>query len=159
MRNLAALLLALGIPATWACYSYQTVPLESVTEGAAVRARISQAQVEALRGATGNDGQLLQGSVLEASADALYLGIPVGSEEAGVLGRGVVNRIDLPFAEIEEIQVRRLSWLRTGLLVGVSTAVGAALVYDQFGSDTRGDNEGEDGGTEATLIPLFRIVF
>ena len=148
--------LAAVLPLVAACYTY--APAQAPMPGAPVRAaltvegavRQSEMWGEPVRNFTGRlvslDSEFLQIDVITAST------------------RGQLNEIILrdtlriPMREVEQVEERRISWLRTGIVGGGMAVVVGSILNSLSGGG--GDVEG--GGdlppvADRITIPIFQI--
>jgi hypothetical protein len=127
------------------CYHY--VPAEGMTypQGTPVRAQLARLAAFELAQVTVNNVEQVEGEVVrsengELVLSATWLETPTGS---GFPGNGWTLRI--PEREVARLQVRRLSWWRTGALLG-GIALGTWLGFDALGFGTSGSGGGGGGG-------------
>ncbi len=144
--NRSVLLIALL--ALTGCYSYSLAPVESVTPGSRVRARVSAAEAERLGEIIGREDRLLEGRVVSGNDDGLLLDVPSAVITAGTAVQWMNQRIELAPAALVELEIRRLDpWRTAGAAALIGTAVGYAAVraFDAIGSPS---GEGSKGGVD-----------
>ena len=131
------------------CYSYSPAGLESIHPGHAVRVRLTAAEAERLEPIRVTDARLMEGTVVERSGVELLVDSHVGSLDPQRGTRALVQRINVPVAEIQEIELRRLDMLKTGAAVGGFALATTAIILAARG----GGIGGRDGGGD---LPEFR---
>lgn len=143
------------------CYGYSAATVETVRVGQPVRARVSGAQAERLEPVLGDIGRVVEGQLLDKADSALTIAVatPVSSEGATSLSRAY-QRIEIPRAELQEIELRHLDRTRTSLAVvaaaaGAAAAFGAVSQVVQLGSGSSRSNPNRMRLPVAT--PLFRF--
>ena len=143
------------------CYGYSGATIETLSVGQPVRARISGAQAERLEPVLGNAGRIVEGELLEKADSSLTIAVatPISSEGSVSVSRAY-QRVAIPRADLQEIEVRHLDRGRTSLaVVGAAAGVAAA-----FAAVSQVVQLGEGGGRPnpnrsrvPTPVPLFRI--
>jgi len=135
------------------CATYHETSLEALTVGGEVRARLSDSGSRRLEEVTaGNDSDQVDGTLAGVGADSLVLEVWRSDLVTG--GAFRPGRVRVPFqrGEVIEIQERRVSYLRTGVLLGAVVVAGAVLISESIGGGRAG-GQGGGGGPEITLLP------
>jgi hypothetical protein len=147
---------ALVCLAASACYSYAPVQLAEVTPGTQARARITAEEVARVSQSLGRPDRLLEGEVLETGPDRLLLAVPVTTGGGGLTQRQYHQRIELSRAGLVELEQRRFSAWKTGLVIGAGAILAGAAIGAAFAAIN--DSEGnEKPGPERIVVPLFRF--
>src|SRR5690242_21931853 len=96
--SVRSLWLVVCLPVFAACYTYTTVPIESVPVGSAVRAHISGAESDSLSQELRQDeGRAVEGHLLERQSDGnLLLSIPSSLTQEDGLVSQMYQRVELP---------------------------------------------------------------
>lgn len=143
------------------CYGYSGATMETVRVGEPVRARVSGAQAERLEPVLGNIGRVVEGDLIEKADSTLTIAVatPVSVEGGATLSRAY-QRIEIPRADLQELEVRHLDRTRTSL-AAVGVAAGAAAA---FAAVSQVVQLGQGGGRSNTNksrvpmpLPLFRF--
>lgn len=142
-----------------ACYGYAGASMETVRVGQPVRARISGAQAERLEPVLGNTGRTVEGELLEKADSAVVIAVatPVSTEGSVALTRAY-QRIEIPRADLQDIEVRHLDRARTSLAVlgavgGVAAAFAAVSQVVQLGGG--GSRSSPNKSRIPTPVPIF----
>lgn len=142
------------------CYSYAPARLESIAPGQAVRVRLTAEEAERLEPVRVTDARLMEGVVVERAGAELLMDSHVGSLDPQRGRRSLVQRINVPVAGIQEVELRRLDTLKTGAAVGgfalATTAIILAARGGGIGSRDGGGDLPEFHGWD---IPALRIRF
>lgn len=145
MKKLPLMLLVPAVALLSACYHY--VPAEGLgfPQGTQVRARLGTLASFELAQLTVNnvdrvDGEWVRAEDGELVLSATWLEAPTG---IGFPGNGWTVRI--PVRDVARLEVRRLSWWRTGAVLG-GLAVGTWLGFEALGFGTSGSGGGGGGG-------------
>lgn len=150
MTRLHRSVLGLALVALTGCYSYTLAPVESVSPGTGVRARVTPAEAARLARILGRENRVLSGEFVGEEDGGLLL--QVGSVADPATGR-LFQRVTIPRAELVELEIRRLDRWKTA---GVAGAVAAAVIYaslQAFGDESEAGGR-EPGGVDAVGIPL-----
>jgi hypothetical protein len=138
---------ALGV-AVWAlsaCFTYTTAVPSAMRIGERVRVRVSGAEADRLEATLGQNERTIEGEVLEQADSSIALGVAIPVlPDASSLSSRPQQRVVIPRAEVQEIELRRLDKVRTSLLVGAAVAAVAAIAASK-GSSLLGG--GGNGGT------------
>lgn len=145
---------ALGV-ALWAvaaCYSYATVPSGGAKVGEHVRVRVSGAQADRLEPVLGSTERKIEGELLEQADTSIALAVALPAPaQTRALGEQTQQRIVIPRADLQEMELRRLNKLRTSLLVGAAVA-GVAAIAASKGSTLLG-SRGSGGSPNERRVP------
>ena len=152
LRSLCALLVC---ALTTGCYTYAAAP-ESVPAGAGVRARISATHAEQVGEVLGRGNRVLEGVVMESSAETLLLAVPSVVTTPGMPDQRLRQNLPIPRSEIVELEIRRLDPWRTAGLVGAAAVVLGYVVVEAFDVAGGSPNSGRPGGDQSR-IPLITI--
>jgi hypothetical protein len=147
------------------CYGYGAATMETVRVGQPVRARVSGAQAERLEPVLGNTGRDVEGQLIDKADSALTIAVatPVSSEGGTTLSRAY-QRIEIPRADLQEIEVRHLDKTRTSLAVaaaaaGAAAAFGAVSQVIQLGSGSSRSNPNKSRVPVRLPLVLFRLSY
>jgi hypothetical protein len=147
---------ALGVTA-WAlsaCYSYTAAPPSGARIGERVRVRVSGAEADRLEPTIGQSGRTIEGELLEQADSSIALGVALPSQmEASTVASRPQQRIVIPRAELQEVELRRLDKMRTSLLVGVGVGAVVAIAASKGSSLLGGSGAG--GSPNERRIPLM----
>ena len=142
-----------------ACYSYATVPPSGVQVGDRVRVRVSGGQAERLEPVLGPTDRRVEGQVLDQADSSISLGISLPAATEGLMiGERPEQRIVIPRADLQEMELRRFDKLRTSLLIGGTVAVVVAIAAAK-GSTLLGGSGGSGSPNESRVpraVPLIR---
>ena len=143
------------------CYSYSGAALESVRVGQGVRARISGSEAERLEPVLGNSDRTVEGQLLEKGDSAVVVSVATPlSTEANAAVSQAVQRIEIPRADLEQIEVRHIDRFRTSVLVlgGIAGAAAAVAAVSQVVQLGGGGSRSNPNKTRVpTGIPLLLV--
>jgi len=122
------------------CYSYSESAIADVTPGTAVRLRVTGAEADRLAEVRRSDDREVPGTLVRHADDSILLATPVTSPDATAGGPRLTQRIEIPLAQVQEVEVRRLDVLRTVALVGGVAAAAAFVVIEGFGKGNANDD-------------------
>ncbi|HKO17163.1 MAG TPA: hypothetical protein VJU87_13075 [Gemmatimonadaceae bacterium] len=156
---MAGVALVLSLAAS-GCYSYVLIPVDQLSVGQPVRARISGAQAERLEPVLGDNGRELDGKLLEKQDSGIVMAVSsaIGAE-SGVYTRAY-QRIAIPRSELEEVEIRRLDHLKTGVAIAGGVVAVSAIFAAASGAIDLGTGQGKSNPNKARVpvgIPLFRL--
>lgn len=130
------------------CFNYLPVEPRAVPEGRQVRVEMTRLGFAALPEIPGQLGPSLAGRITGHNDEQLLLRVPVG---VMLHGSDVGRELEIPTRDVVRIEVRELSRVRTGLLIGGGLAAGLAL-YLSFDKGTpMNPRDGEDQEIEGSL--------
>ena len=139
-----------------ACYSYAPVRFEDASPGTQARARLSPQEAARLSESLGRQDRLLEGEVIEAGADGLLLAVPMTTGGPGLAPRQFHQRIELSPSAVIELEQRRFSPWKTGLVIGAGAILAGAAIGAAFSA--LGEGEGDDKPQpERIVVPLIRF--
>lgn len=123
-----------------ACYTYAPATLETVPEGARVKALIStEAQLDLERRA-GIEARELEGELVERSDERILLSVRVPPPPTGLSsGRPLRQRIDLAPRDVLRVDVRKVDGARTALFAGGVAGFAAILIAVAVSASNPGD--------------------
>jgi hypothetical protein len=141
------------LPLWSACYTYAPAEVSLVPSGAPVRARITSNEAARIGPLIGREQRVLDGALIAAAADSLVLEVP-STAQAGTGGgvRVLYQRVALPRTEVTEIEFKRLSRTRTGVVVA-----GGAVVLGYILLDALDIGIGKEGSRGGDTAPEFRV--
>lgn len=146
---------ALGLMA-WAlsaCYVYTAAPPAGARIGERVRVRVSGAEADRLEPALGLSGRTIEGDLLEQADSSIALGVALPYQlDATTMASRAQQRIVIPRAELQELELRRLDKMRTSLLVGVGVAAVVAIAASKGSSLFGGSGAG--GSPNERRVPV-----
>jgi hypothetical protein len=117
---------------------------------------VSPEEATRLSESLGRQDRLLEGEVLEASTDRLLLAVPMTTASAGLAPRQFHQRVEISRAGMLELEQRKFSPLKTGLVIGAGGILAGAAIAAAFAAIN--DDEGnEKPGPERIVVPLFRF--
>lgn len=144
------------------CYSYVPVEVDEVPLQTEIEAVLSTAGEVSLRERVGLSSGRLKGELVERSSDQLMIAVPTTGPFTGATGQVLYQRIDIPRADVLQVQRREPSTPKTvGLLAGAAGAATAFVIVAFTGERNPGDAPGPTDGPDervARLLPaLLRI--
>ena len=154
-RSLLARNTALGflLVALSGCYTYTTLPPSGPKIGEQVRVRISGAEAERLESVVGVRNRAVEGELVGQADSSLALALPLsGGSAEGTFSQQAQQRIVIPRAEVQGVEVRRLDKLRTSVLIGTAVVAVAAVAVAK-GTTLLGSN-GPGSGPNENRVPL-----
>lgn len=140
LAALTLLLPALG------CYSYGPIAAADAQPGTELRAELTADGT----GPAGVDDGAVDGTLVASRSDTLMLAIWRGDRSPGPRFRPQRDTLAIARPRIERLQVKRLSYLRTGLLAG-GVGLGLYLVAEAFGARSEGGGPVDGPGTPTFL--------
>lgn len=155
-RRLAGAAVVLTALCTSACYTFQQAA-STPPVGSDVRVTVSDAQALELTQQTGQLSRTLDGRLVGASDDSVFVSVVtlrLASEISG--SRQLRQSVGIPRAGVEELATRELSLLRSGVMAALGSTLVAVVIRQVVvgGSD---DQDTDDGQTIDTFIPIIRI--
>ena len=137
-----------------ACFSYTALPPSGPKVGQRVRVRLSAGEAERLDSIVGVRDRVVEGDLLEQADSSIALAVPLpvsGSSQSSIVSQQTQQRIIIPRADVQDVQLRRLDKLRTSLLVGGAVA-GIAAIAAAKGSSLLGGS-GATGSPNERRVP------
>jgi len=120
--------LGMAAGALSACYSYTAAPPSGARIGERVRVRVSGAEADRLEPLLGQNERTIEGELLEQADSSVALGVALlAASDASSLSSRPQQRVVIPLAALQEVELRRLDKVRTSLLVGAGVAAIAAI--------------------------------
>ncbi len=150
-RRLRAVGAALLGPLVAGCFSYAQVPPGDVQPGARVRVHIAADRAGELRQALGYPVDRLRGEALATDGDTLVL--QVASAPAGG-GAALRQNVRLAPGDLDEVELQRLSWPKTGAVAGAAILVGGIIVASVLHTDQRNGQSNPKPTPNAARLPL-----
>ena len=137
-----------------ACYAYTAAPPAGARIGERVRVRVSGAEADRLEPTLGLNGRTIEGDLLEQADSSIALGVALPYQlDATTMASRAQQRIVIPRAELQELELRRLDKVRTSLLVGVGVAAVVAIAASKGSSLFGGSGAG--GGPNERRVPVM----
>ncbi len=142
------LLIAVGLQL--GCYTYVPATLETVPQGAHVRALITPEAERQLLATFGvQQGRILSGDLQGRDPNQVALLVPSVPFGSGPGTRPLYQEVTLPAADVLRVDIRRVDPFRTGVLAAGAAAVAAAVVWQTFGSGFFSGTPSPDGPPES----------
>jgi len=139
--NRSAMAVALALLA--GCHHYVPVPVESLSPGSDIRARITADEATRLQPLLlRDDARVLEGLFLERRNESVLVQVPVVNELRGIRMETLHQRIDVPVTSILEMELREIDRGKTGLALGAGTVVIVALVINSLRDSGSSDRDG-----------------
>ncbi len=135
-----SLMAACSVLAASACYSYQPIEIDEIAPQTEVRARVSARFAEENAPILGREQRLLEGAVEAVNGDGLMLLVPVVSQFER-RGGGLNQRLTIPGPDLLEVEMKERDNLRTGIVVGLVSAIGGAIIYQAITGDETAAND------------------
>jgi hypothetical protein len=146
-KRFSWVLVVLALPVLGGCYHYVPTPTLEHPQGTPLRTHLGSLGAFELAQITVNNIERVEGEFVRRDAgdvilSATWLEAVTG---AGYQGNGWTVRI--PEADITGVELKRLSWWRTGVLIG-GLAVGTWLGFEALGVGPFGEGGGGPGGPQ-----------
>ena len=139
------------------CYAYTAAPASGARVGERVRVRVSGAEADRLEPTLGQSGRTIEGDLLEQADSTIALGVALPYQlDATTMASHAQQRIVIPRAELQELELRRLDKVRTSLLIGVGVA-GVVAIAASKGSSLFGGG-GTGGSPNERRVPVMTPV-
>ncbi len=150
MKGRIGILLSTSLLVTAGCYHYVPTRLGETSPGMEVRVLVSPEQAGRLNQEIGTETELIRGRLVDQLDEALLI-------ETRVLGSRtrMYQRVRIPLGEVVGVEARKLSQLKTGLLIGALTAATSAVIAQVFSQGTNQQEPPPGGIDERIMIPLF----
>lgn len=137
------------------CYKYVPATLESVPEGASVRAVISTEAQQRLWREARLELRELDGRLVEQEGERVLF--EVRSARQGP-ARAVYQRVDLPRVDVLRVDVRRPDTPRTVALLGAAAAAATLVLVAALAEQNPGDTPPtNEPPPESRVWPLVRV--
>ena len=142
-----------------ACYSYGAAPVSTAPVGERVRVRVSGAEAERLEPILGFTDREIEGELLEQADSSITLQVPLPlPPQDGGLTERAHQRIIIPRADVQEVELRRLDKFRTTLLVGTGVAGVAVAIAASTGAIQLGSGGSRGTGNEYRAPPIVPLL-
>ena len=117
-----------------ACYTYSPIEPATARPGMNVRTRVTAAESERLAPLLGtSDQRVFAGRLIDSAAETMVVEVPTMVQSAtGSSFQTLHQRISIPKTAVVEFEARKLDHVRTGLLVGGTAIVAAAILKHAF---------------------------
>lgn len=136
-----------------ACYSYTAAPPSGARIGERVRVRVSGAEADRLEPLLGQNERTIEGELLEQADSTVALGVALlAASDATSLSSRPQQRVVIPRAALQALELRRLDKVRTSLLIGAGVAAVAAIAASSGSSLLGGGGAG--GTPNERRVPL-----
>jgi hypothetical protein len=146
-----AVALALLVLQAAGCFRYSAASLASLPEGRPVRVRLTEAGLGRLapeqRAQLPDQDPVLEGDLLQATAEGLLVAVPVSVNATGRFERtrAIYQRVSIPVQDVIGVELKQLDQKRTGLIAAGVGAVFVAFVVSYVtgvfgGSPTKPDD-------------------
>lgn len=135
----SGLAFVLALSGAGACHTYVPATLESVPEGAAVRALLSTEAQTRLHQRSGMDLRELHGTLIRKASDRLLFEVRVPEAADAYTGRPLYQRLDVTPADVLRLDRRQVDGVRTGLMIGAAAGAAALLTVLALGDQNPGD--------------------
>lgn len=143
------------------CYSYGTVPVESLTPAMTVQLELSAVAVDRLRHGPDSlarllDGFTVSGTVSTLRGDSVLLAVPTSVMEANVRLRTQLHDLPILRSDVQGVKSRRFDRGRTtltGVAAGVVAAGAVVYVLNHGGKSTGSSGKPVDP-SEIRLVPV-----
>ncbi len=144
------------LPGIAGCFVHVAVEEGAAPPGTEVRLDLDASGVERLQLETGRRGRSVSGTLVQGSSDSVGIRAPImGIDGEYTAGAGALE-VWFPASEVRGVSVRRLSPLRTGLLVVGGAALGLATVEVVGGGSEGGGDTPPPLLLVRLPLPLFR---
>lgn len=154
--RLAGAAVALAALCSSACYTFQ--PTASTPPvGSDVRVTVSDAQALELTQQTGQLSRTVDGRLVGASADSVFVSVVTLRLPSEISGsRQLRQSVGIPRTGVEAVATRELSVLRSGVMAALGSGL-VAVVVRQVVVGGSNEDDTDDGQTIGTLVPIIRI--
>jgi len=146
----ARLLLVAAMASQLGCYTYAPATLETVPDGAHVRALITPEAERQLLATFGvQQGRTLSGDLEGRVGDQINLLVPSVPIGSGPGSRPLYQQVTVSAADVLRVDIRRVDLFRTGVMVAGAAAAAAAVVWEAFGGGFFTGTPSGDGPAES----------
>jgi hypothetical protein len=138
-----------------ACYTYAPIQPAAARPGMNVRARVTASESELLAPLLAtSDPRVLSGRLIDTAATSMVVEVPIMVQSGmGASFQTLHQRISIPRAAVVEFEARKLDHLRTGLLVGATAVVAAAILKHAFDGGPGLDRAPSGSSTDSRRPP------
>ena len=137
--------------ASLGCYSYVPATLNTVPLAAGVRALLSTEAQLRLKDSLGLDLRELRGTVVERAEGHVMVQVRTGTGSAELGSQALYERITVSPSDVLRVDRRRISMVRTGLIVAAVAGVATVAVLEAFGGGKPGTPAQPPGGGSERL--------
>lgn len=152
MRAAVVLLL----PMVAGCFTYTRTSLDQVAAGAKVRVEVQPDAAARLTHALGYPADELRGEALSTEGDSLLLQV-AGAMEPGGVPVDFSQRVRISAAGMREIDVQRVDWTRTGVVMAAAAVAGGIVIGSIFNTTQRNSQNVGKPNPNAVRIPVIRL--
>ena len=145
-----------GLFAAGGCYHYLPSSPQEVATGQAVRLRLTPDEATKYTDLRLTNPRLLEGKVVDRSADGVMLDATVGVNNAATGARALTQRLNVALSGVLDVELKELDRAKTGFLVG-GGAVIAGLVIGKVSGAFGGTEIPPTDVQESRRVPLFKI--
>lgn len=152
------LLAALGLlPAMAACHTFNPVDRSALEPGNAIRVTLTPAESGRQLERFGRFRGSLEGTVRDLEGPTLGLTLPADlpPPAGSPASMGLRSYVEVPWEGVAGVEVKRISWVRTGLLAAAAT-VATVVILDV--TDDSGGGRG-DGGVDQQRVSVPLLTF
>jgi len=116
------------------CYTYAPIQPAAARPGMSVRARVTAVESERLAPLLATtDPRVFTGRLIDTAEASMVVEVPIMVQAGvGASFQTLHQRISIPSAAVVEFEARKLDRVRTGLLVGATAVVAAAILKHAF---------------------------
>ncbi|HSG08961.1 MAG TPA: hypothetical protein VLA36_11435 [Longimicrobiales bacterium] len=154
--RLQGVLALVGLLGAGGCYHYLPSSPQEVAPGQAVRLRLTADEAAKYVDLRLDDPRVVEGNVADRSASGVMLDATVGVNDATTGSRALIQRLNVPFSGVVEVELKVIDRTKTGFLVG-GGAVIAGLAIAKAGGAFGGSEGSPIDNPEARRLPLFKI--
>jgi hypothetical protein len=145
------------------CYTYAPIEPATAPVGTEVRAHISGAASDRIAPIIqAFNTRVLNGKIDENKSGDIVLEVPTGAMlNTGDVIAPLVSRVPLQRGDVVQLETRRISGVRTGLMIGSIAAVVGIASYLALNAGSDGGRVPPDGGGGPPInrIPVLRLHF
>lgn len=159
MRFQRALLTA-GLFLATGCYAYSPTRVESLVPGQGVRVHLTPMEAVRLEEIRRTDDRVMEGTFQGTTGLVLSVSTPVSRNDPMTGMRALTQTVEIPVAQVVEVEEKRLDRLRTGALVAGLTAgavLGIVIATRNIESGGPGDRPTPPDQSRIPSFPILRI--
>ena len=157
MKRPVRILGLLALHPAVACYSYHTIPVDDVRPDVEVRLRVTPAAAPRVSAVMGFPTEAVEGTVVQLQDSVVLLQVPAPMPADGTAGPQLYQRLDVPVAQVLQVQRRRLNPVKTYGLIALGLAAGGILAARAFGAIGAGSGTGKGGINNRLVVPLGHL--
>ena len=128
--------------------------VDELTPGQTVRARITGEFSDSLSPILLRDVRDFEGVVVENAGSSILIEIPVEEAYAGLRLQTLSQRVEIPDAVFQDVEIKELDGVRTYGAVALVVAAVGGFILTQFNKQSGGASGGGPGGPEDSILPL-----